>query len=256
MNQPTVISVQNVTKHFSLPRRKDETILSHIVHTVSKTPSHTVEHRKVAVRDVSFSVKRGEVCGIIGKNASGKTTLLRMVAGILEPDAGSINVQGDIISLINLSVGINTRLTVRDNIYLACSLFGMSRGETKRKFADIIEFGELEEYVDMFPYQLSMGMNQRLAFSIAIHSDPEILLLDEVFSAGDIGFRMKAEERMKALISSDVTVVMITHDMDKIRQLADNVLWLEDGAVQKFGEPSEVIQAYIEAMLGDNVAAS
>ena len=189
-------------------------------------------------------MKKGEVLGIIGKNASGKTTLLRIIAGIMQPDSGEVHVRGSVTSLINLSVGLQPRLIVRDNVYLACALLGMSREETHQKFDAIITFGGLEKYVNMYPYQLSNGMNQRLAFSIAIHTEPEILLLDEVFSAGDIGFRKKATKAMRSLITSHVTVVMVSHDLNRIRKLCNHVIWLHEGSIRQCGDPITVVNAY------------
>lgn len=249
MTPHSVISVQNVSKAFSVPRRKDETILSHIVQTLSPKEKKTYTHPESiqALVDVSFEVPSGGVLGLIGKNASGKSTLLRIVAGILEPDAGTVHTDGAITSLINLSVGLQQRLSVRDNIFLTCALFGMHQKEAEDKFDSIIAFGELEQYVDMYPFQLSSGMQQRLAFSIAIYAEPEILLLDEVFSAGDASFRDKAVERMEKLVQSDVTVVMASHELDRVRDFADRVLWLEEGRVRLDGDPSDVVQAYTDA---------
>lgn len=244
MSTLPVISLRNASKQFLLPQRKDATLLSKVVRTFSGDAHVKRAHSIEAVTNVSFNVQRGEVIGIVGKNASGKTTLLRLIAGIMRPDSGEVHVRCSVTSLINLSVGFQQRLTVRDNITLACALFGMSREETRKCFLDIITFGELEKYTDFFPYQLSTGFNQRLSFSIAVHVKPEILLLDEVFSAGDIAFKKKAEQRMEELIRGDVTVVMVSHSLNKLRKLSDRVLWMEQGTVKLDGPPDVVIDAY------------
>jgi len=247
MNISPMISLRNISKKFHLPRRKDETVLSILSQVVSDGTHQRRDQTFEAVSDISFDVQQGEVLGIIGKNASGKTTLLRIIAGIMQPDSGEVDVFSHVTSLINLSVGLQPRLLVRDNVYFACALLGMSREETHKKFNSIISFGALEKYVDMYPYQLSTGMNQRLAFSIAIHTEPEILLLDEVFSAGDISFQDKASKKMASLINSHVTVVMVSHDLKRIAKLSHKVLWLDNGRIKKMGDPSAVIKAYQES---------
>jgi len=244
MNTLPIISLRNVSKKFHVPKRKDKTILSYLAHAFSESDHLHAEQNIDAISHVSFDVYKGEVLGIIGKNASGKTTLLRVIAGIMQPDSGDVDVRGSITSLINLSVGLQPRLTVRDNIHLACALLGMNRKETRQNFDSIIMFGELKQYIHMYPFQLSTGMNQRLSFSIAVHTTPEVLLLDEVFSAGDIYFQQKAAQKMKELIESDVTVVMVSHDLKKIVEMCDRVLWLESGVVRAYGPVKPIIQDY------------
>lgn len=246
MNPHPVIAVQNACKTFRVQSRKDATILSRAADVF---PSGTKRHSALdieAVRDVSFTVCEGEVLGVIGKNTSGKTTLLRLIAGIFAPDSGTIFTKGNVIPLMNVSVGLHNRLSVRDNIYLACSMYGMTRAEIRDAFPSILDFAEGEKYTDMYPYQLSQGMNQRLAFSIAVHTKPEILLLDEVFSAGDIHFQKKAGAKMRELICGSVTVVMVTHNVDLVRELCDRVLLLEEGRVKRMGTPAEVCDAYAQ----------
>lgn len=239
-----VITLDRVSKNYCLTRRKDETLLSYASRMVSKGKNLPPVHRIDAVVDCSLQVRKGEVVGIIGPNASGKTTLLRLIAGITHPESGSVVVDGKITSLLNLNLGMQHRLTVADNIFLACALLGRTHAQTLKSFESIIAFGELEQYIDMHPYQLSSGMNQRLAFSIAIHTEPEILLLDEVFSAGDISFKQKAKKRMEELICGETTVVMVSHDLEQITSICDRVLWMHKGRIEKEGKPAEVIDAY------------
>lgn len=246
MSLNPVICLQNVSKSFFAHARTDASLLSRIADLAPSGSKRLHAKYIEAVRDVSFSVSKGEVLGIIGCNAAGKTTVLRLIAGIFAPDTGTVSVSGNVISLINLSVGLRDRLTVRDNISFSCSLYGLGREDINDVFPRIIEFAGIEEYVDMYPYQLSLGMTQRLAFSIAIHTKPEILLLDEVFSAGDIHFQEKAAEKMKEMIRSDVTVVMVSHQLDHIRMFCDSVLWMEHGSIRELGSPQDVVAHYME----------
>jgi len=246
MNPASVITVDHVSKSFWVHARSDATILSRMADLL---PSGAKRHHSrciQAVKDVSFTVEKGEVLGIIGKNASGKTTLLRLIAGIHVPDSGKVYTEGKIISLINLSVGLKNRLSVLDNIFLTCSMYGMSRSQIQDVIKPILEFAGVQQYVDMYPYQLSQGMSQRLSFSIAVHTKPDILLLDEVFSAGDIQFKQKAAQKIEELIFSDISVVMVSHDLNKIAKMCDRVLWIDKGAIRQSGAPKFVLGAYRE----------
>jgi ABC-2 type transport system ATP-binding protein/teichoic acid transport system ATP-binding protein len=248
MSIDPVIIVEHASKTFWVHARTDGTILSRMADFL---PSGSKRHHSNcinAVQDVSFEVARGEVLGIVGRNASGKTTLLRLIAGILEPDSGTVKTRGKVTSLIELSVGLRHRLSVRDNICLACSMFGMSRSDIRDAFLNILEFAGVQQYVEMYPYQLSSGMNQRLAFSIAIHTKPEVLLLDEVFSAGDIYFQKKASKKMEELICSDVTVVMVSHSIERLKELSSHIIWMDQGQIQQRGDPTTVIAAYKSAL--------
>jgi len=253
MSSNPAIVVENVYKDFWVHARTDATMLSRIA-DVFPSGGKRLHSRKIeAVRDVSFTVDHGKVLGIIGKNAAGKSTLLRLIANIYEPDTGKVTVDGKIISLISLSVGLRPTLSIIDNIYLACSLFGMPRLQIKKVYPQILEFAGITDPY-MYPYQLSTGMNQRLSFSIAVHTKPEILLLDEIFSAGDIAFQAKAQQRMEELIQGDTTVVMVSHSIERIQTLSDTVLWLDAGAVRMIGTPKEVIAAYTNSLQAERIA--
>ncbi len=241
---PPIIQLSGVSKSFTVPVRRDATILSRMIGAVRRGTGTAQVRSITALRDIDFSVERGEVIGIIGRNAAGKSTLLRVIAGIIVPEAGKVRVHARVTSLMNLSVGLHDRLTVRDNIFLGCSLLGMRHAEIKIAFDSIVEFAGIGEFVEMYPYQLSLGMNQRMAFAIAVSCHPEILLLDEVFSAGDAAFVAKSEKRMAEIIRGNVTVVMASHDLDRVSHLCDRVLWLDHGALVMQGNPVEVISAY------------
>jgi ABC-type polysaccharide/polyol phosphate transport system ATPase subunit len=197
-----------------------------------------------ALKKVSFSANSGEIIGIIGKNRSGKSTLLRTISGIYEPDSGKIETNGKIISLINLNIGMHDRLTLKDNVYLCSSLFGMSRKDTKSNFNSIIEFAELKDFVDEQIYKFSEGMKQRLAFSIAIHCNPDILLLDEVFEVGDESFKKKSADKIKELIQKGASVLLVSHDLEMIEKHLPKLIWMDKGTIKKQGATKEVLEAY------------
>ena len=197
MQKEKRIIVENVSKKFQIGFKKNQSALERVIDLFSgKEPKKTIQ----ALKDVSFTAEKGEIVGIIGENGSGKSTLLRLIAGIYRQDEGSIIANGKIISVISLVIGLHPRLTLKDNIFLVGSFFGLSQKEIKEKFNSIIEFAELENFVNTKIYQFSEGMKARLAFSIAIHCTPDILLLDEVFEVGDENFRKKsAEKKSKGL---------------------------------------------------------
>ncbi|MGV8152510.1 MAG: ABC transporter ATP-binding protein [Candidatus Nanoarchaeia archaeon] len=192
---------------------------------------------------VSFSVKKGEIFGIIGKNGSGKSTLLRILSGIYI-GKGEVHLEGKLVSLIGLGAGMQDRLTARENIFLVGSLFGMGQKDIQEKFSSIIEFAELEEFVDTKLYQFSSGMLQRLAFSIAIHTNPDILLLDEVFEVGDEEFKKKSSEKIKELAKCGASVVFVSHELERIEKYCDRVLWLDKGKIKIIGKPRQVVKRY------------
>jgi ABC-type polysaccharide/polyol phosphate transport system ATPase subunit len=242
----TVIKLRDISKAFTVHARSDATILSRMADLM---PSDAKRHGKKyiqALSDISLDVEKGEVLGVIGKNASGKSTLLRIIAGIHTPDSGEREVHGVVTPIINLNVGLKHRLTIRDNIFLACSLYGMRHGNIQRTLSDIVEFAGIEEYIDMYPYQLSTGMSQRLSFSIAVHTKPEILLLDEIFSAGDLSFQERAKARMTELIRSHVTVVMVSHSLPNISRLCDKVVWMDKGTIREYGDAQDIVKSYRE----------
>jgi len=201
------------------------------------------------LREISFSVEGGEVVGIVGENGSGKSTLLRIIAGIYDRDGGEVKTKGKIIPLINLNIGLMDRLTMEDNIYLCCGLFGLSRKETKRSFDSIVEFSELINFVNTKIYQFSEGMKQRLSFSIAVHCNPDILLLDEVFEVGDEDFKIKSANKIKDFVKSGVTVLLVSHELQLIERYCDRAIWLDKGSIVKQGKAQEVVERYSKIAL-------
>ena len=202
-----------------------------------------------AVRGVSFSVPKGEILGIVGKNGSGKSTMLRAIAGIFSPDEVSIDLHGNSVQLLSIGVGFQKKLTGRENILLSGMLLGFSEEQVRAKMDEIIEFANLGKFIDMPVKTYSSGMHSKLAFSITAILESDIMLIDEVLSVGDAKFKKKSFNKMKELISNeDRTVLIVSHNSQTIRQLCTSVLWLHDGELRMFGETEEVLEAYEEFM--------
>lgn len=203
-----------------------------------------------AVRGVTFSVEKGEILGIIGKNGSGKSTLLRAIAGVFAPNAGSIDLKGNSVSLMSLGVGFKDTLTGRDNIYLSGMLLGFSEEQIRAREAEIIDFAELGEFIDMPVRTYSSGMYSKLAFSITSNLETDIILVDEVLSVGDEQFQKKSLRKMENLIrDKDRTVIIVSHSIETLGKLCDRVLWLHDGMVRAVGETESVLREY-EVFMG------
>ena len=198
-----------------------------------------------AVKNISFKVKKGEILGIIGKNGSGKSTMLRAIAGIFSPNGGTINLHGHSISLLSIGVGFQPELSGRENILLSGMLLGFSEAQIKSQMDQIIEFSELSSFIDAPVRTYSSGMYSKLAFSITAILETDIILIDEVLSVGDSRFKKKSYNKMKELISDkDRTVIIVSHDMKTIANLCNNVLWINDGAFVKYGKTEEVLAEY------------
>ena len=198
-----------------------------------------------AVKNVSFKVEKGEILGIVGKNGSGKSTMLRAIAGIFAPNSGTVDLHGNSISLLAIGIGFKTELSGRDNIILSGMLLGFSQDQIQEKMEQIIEFSELGDFIDAPVRTYSSGMHSKLAFSITAILETQIILIDEVLSVGDARFKKKSYQKMKELISDkDRTVVIVSHDRKTIADLCDKVLWINDGEMVKYGDAAEVLAEY------------
>ena len=236
------VIVEDVSKKFQIGFKKNQSVLACLTSLVSGIePRRSIQ----VLKGVSFKIREGEMVGIIGENGSGKSTLLRAIAGIYN-FKGKIITRGKIISLIGLDIGMQSRLTMKDNIYFCCTLFGLSIKEVSQRFNSIVEFSELREFVNTKVYQFSSGMLQRLAFSIAIHCNPEILLLDEVFEVGEEKFREKSTKKIKGLVKRGVTVLLASHNLKLIEDHCDQVILMERGSLVKIGNPREIINIYLK----------
>ena len=202
--------------------------------------------RFVAVKGISFYVREGEILGIIGKNGCGKSTTLNALAGIFSPDSGTIDLHGHSISLLSIGVGFQREMTGRENIILSGMLLGFSEEQVKEKEAEIVEFAELGDFIDMPVRTYSSGMYMRLAFSIAINVDAEILLIDEILAVGDQHFQEKCFNKLQELKESDKTIVIVSHSLDQIENLCTRAIWINNGLVEMDDTPSKVIPEYLK----------
>lgn len=203
----------------------------------------------IAVKNISFYVREGEILGIIGKNGSGKSTTLNALAGIFSPDSGVIDLKGHSISLLSIGVGFQREMSGRENIVLSGMLLGFSEAQVREKEQEIIDFAGLGKFIDMPVRTYSSGMYSKLAFSITAILETDIMLIDEVLSVGDQKFKKKSYNKMKSLISNkDRTVVIVSHSLSTLAELCDTVMWMHDGEIKKIGKPKEVLDEYVEFM--------
>jgi len=206
---------------------------------------HSKNSKKSAqLRDVSLRIRHGEQVGIIGRNGSGKSTLLKLIAGILRPDSGEVRVDGSITPLIDIGTGMNPELSCRENIYLSAAYLGLSRSQISNYIDEILDWAELEHVVDSPFHTLSTGMQSRLAFAVSTCQKPEIVLIDEIMSVGDISFKEKSNQRMEELRNQGSAVLIVSHDLDYLSNTVSRVIWIKNGSVQLDGKPDEVISAY------------
>jgi len=235
------IIADNISKEFKIGFKKRQTALAKIACLFSgKEPKKILR----VLNRVCFNLEKGEVVGIIGKNGSGKTTLLRILSNIYRNYNGKKIINGKVISLIGLGQGLRDRLTMTENIFLVGALFGLNRKALKNRFDPIIKFAGLENFLNTKLYQFSEGMKERLAFSIAIHCNPDILLLDEVFAVGDEDFRLKSANEIKQLVKKGASVLFVSHEIWMIEKYCDRVIWLDKGKIVKQGKTKQVIKEY------------
>jgi len=207
-----------------------------------------------ALRDITFEIRAGETFCIIGENGSGKSTLLQMVAGILHPTQGDIAVRGRVAALLELGAGFNPEFTGRDNVYVNAAILGLSRREIDAKFPEIEAFAEIGEFIDQPVKTYSSGMAVRLAFAVAIHVDPEILLVDEALAVGDIYFHQRCMRKVHELREKGVTILFVTHAMGEVKSIGDRTMWLEAGRIQDIGNTDRVVTKYLAAMFEKDTA--
>lgn len=250
--EPAVI-VKDLYKSFKLPHEQHSGIKQLIVNFAKRNKGYEVQH---VLKDVSFEIKKGEFFGIVGRNGSGKSTLLKLLAGTYAPDKGLVKTNGSLTPFIELGVGFNPELTGRENVYLNGALLGFSRKEMNGMYDEIVDFAELERFMDQKLKNYSSGMQVRLAFSIAIRAKSDILLLDEVLAVGDASFQKKCFEYFKELKQEKKTVVLVTHDMDAVRKFCDRALYVHEGKIIKDGTPNAISMLYMEKNISrDNSSA-
>lgn len=240
-SEEIAIKVSNVSKTFKLPHERHTSIKSAILNFYRK---RSYERQRV-LSNVSFEIKRGEFFGIVGRNGSGKSTLLKLLAGIYTPNKGSIEISGKLTPFIELGVGFNHELTGRENVFLNGALLGFSHKEMEDMYEDIVAFAELDRFMDQKLKNYSSGMQVRLAFSIAIRANTEILILDEVLAVGDESFQRKCFEYFAEIKKTNKTVVLVTHDMSSIEKFCTKAVHIKDGRVLAIGSPQEVAASYV-----------
>lgn len=210
----------------------------------------------VALDDVTFDVKEGEVFGVIGQNGSGKSTLLKCMAGILQPNKGSVRVHKRMSALLELGAGFHPELSGRDNVFLNAAILGMTRRDIAARFDDIVEFSGLQSFIDAPVKTYSSGMYVRLAFAVAINVDPRLLIIDEILAVGDVTFQQRCLEKFVEFRNEGRTIILVTHAMNTVKDMCDRAIWLTHGVVTGEGDPSELVDEYTEMMLGENVRAA
>lgn len=244
-----MIKVNNVSMRFNLGIEKNFSLKQFFIDIFKSKKKEKSEFW--ALSDVSFEVKKGQVLGFIGNNGAGKSTLLKIIAGVMKPTKGGIEIFGNICPMIELGAGFDMDLTARENIYLNGAVLGYSKDFIEEKFDEIVEFSELKDFLDVPVRNFSSGMVARLAFSIATVVDPEILIVDEILSVGDLAFQQKSEKKMKAMINGGTTVLFVSHSINQIKELCDTVVWLEKGKVLKIGNAEDICIEYEKKVLNN-----
>jgi len=247
------IAIEDVSKDYRLWGRRSQfaTLKSALLKRDLKlAPDAAV----AALRHVSFVVDRGEAFGIIGRNGSGKSTLLKLISGILKPTEGRVSVNGRVAALIELGAGFHPEITGRENIYINGIMLGLSRREIDQRFDKIVEFSGISEFLDQPVKTYSSGMYVRLGFAVAVHVDPDVLLIDEVLSVGDEEFSQRCIAKIQEMKYRGVTLLFVTHQLDQVRNLCDRALWLDHGRTEAIGDPMRVVDAYLQEVTGTSAA--
>lgn len=240
------IQVKSVSKDFVLPHQRVSTLKTSFVSLLRFKKRYDIE-RQHAVSGVSFNVEKGDFFGIVGRNGSGKSTLLKCIAGVYTPNQGSIDVAGSLVPFIELGVGFNDELSGRDNVYLNSALLGFSRSQVDGMYDEIVEFAELDAFMDQKLKNYSSGMKVRLAFSIAIRARSDILLLDEVLAVGDAGFQKKCYEFFREIQNAGRTIIFVSHDLGAVERFCNKAVLLDGGKIVAKGDPKKILEKYQDA---------
>src|SRR5579863_6546318 len=255
-----VIEAHGISKRYERGARSSSGLLRDTLARTLRSPWTVFQRQKPdtfwALNDVSLQVGQGEVLGLIGRNGSGKTTLLKILSRITRPTSGWAEIHGRVGSLLEVGTGFHPELTGRENTYLSGAILGMSRQEITRKFDEIVAFAELEKFIDTPVKHYSSGMYVRLAFAVAAHLEPEILLVDEVLAVGDVKFQKKCLGRMSDVARAGRTVILVSHQLGQIRRLCQRVAWIDGGSIRRNGNAVEVLGAYETAMSAGEFTSS
>ena len=239
MNKQIAIKLENVSKLFR--KQKQKTFKELIPAILGRQPTAEVFW---ALKNVNLEIKKGETFGIVGPNGSGKSTMLKLMAGVTEPTEGKVSINGRIAPLIELGAGFHPELTGRENVYLNGVILGLSRQEIDKQFKNIVDFAELWDFIDQPIKHYSSGMYLRLAFAVAVHTNPEILLVDEILAVGDESFQRKCFKKMEEFKQNGVTIVYVTHALDSVGKFCDRAMWLEYGQVKLIDQAEKVVEKY------------
>lgn len=240
-----VVDVRNVTIRFNLASEKIDNLKEYVIKVLKR---ELLFQEFLAVKDASFQIRRGEAWGLVGSNGSGKSTLLKAICGILKPYIGEIIVNGVISPLLELGAGFDQNLTARENIFLNGTVLGHSMDYMHKHFDEIVEFSELQDFLDSPIKNFSSGMRARLGFAIATIVRPDILIVDEILAVGDYAFQQKCLKRMDEMMSGGTTLIFVSHSIDQVRELCDHAVWINKGDIMQVGPVDEVCDAYMESM--------
>lgn len=248
------VEFDGVSREFTIQHERNESLQDWFVHRFRRDRNMT-EHFW-ALKDVSFGIKRGETVGLVGRNGAGKSTMLKLVTGILEPSAGKVRVSGRTYAMLELGAGFHPELSGRDNIYLNGSIYGFGRRAMRRKFEDIVGFAELERFIDTPVKYYSSGMFMRLGFATALNMDPQILVIDEVLSVGDAAFQRRCNDAIRDMQDKGVTILFVSHSSEQIREFCHRALLLSGGGIIADGEVEEVLTAYARLQMREHDSAN
>lgn len=240
-----IIEINDLTIRFNLASEKIDNIKEYFIKLIKR---ELMFQEFLAIEDFSLNIKRGEAWALVGVNGSGKSTLLKAISGIMKPYRGNIKVHGTIAPMIELGAGFDANLTARENIYLNGLILGHSKKFMEEHFDKIVEFAEIEKFLDSPIKNFSSGMKARLGFSVATMVNPDVLICDEVLSVGDAKFRKKCESRMKEMLSSGTTLIFVSHNINQVKELCDHAAWIEKGHLIQAGEVNEVCDAYTKSL--------
>ena len=244
LDDNVAVNVEHLSMEFKITKDKIDTLKEYVIRTLKRNKK---EKEKVRVLDdISFKVYKGDKLGILGFNGAGKSTLLKIMAGIYEPTSGKIEINGKVAPLLELSAGFDKNYTGKNNIYLNGAFLSMDKDFLDEKFDEIVEFSELGEYINYPVKNYSSGMRAKLGFSIATLIEPDILIVDEILSVGDIKFRKKSSQKINELMAEGVTVLLVSHSISQMRKICDKCIWIDNGKIVMEGEANEVCDAYVE----------
>ena len=244
MERNSIVTVDNVSMKFNLSSEKFDSFKEYVIKSIKRQVSYDAF---MALQGVSFEVMRGDSVGLVGLNGSGKSTMLKVIAGVLKPTEGKVAVNGTIAPLIELGAGFDMDLTARENVFLNGALLGYNRARMEEQYPDIVEFSELAEFMDVPVKNFSSGMVSRLAFAIATIGTPDILIVDEVLSVGDFHFQEKCEARIQNMRDHGTTILFVSHSLEQVKKICNKMAWLEKGHLKMFGNTEDICDIYAQS---------